>query len=89
MDNLNDSQNPYPGFLKSEMGQIAYDILKTLVPLDIRAYCKRSIGREYDGGYLVLDKDLDKLEAVYSVGVEYDTSFEEHMVADYPQLKHL
>lgn len=63
--------------------------MKRLIPLDIKSHCKKGIGRETDGGYLVLDKDLDKLEAIYSIGVEFDTSFEEHMIIEYPQIKHV
>lgn len=69
---------------KSEAGELAFGILKLLIPLDIKSNCKRLMGREFDGGYIILDKDLDKIEAVYTVGVDFETSFEEQITYEFP-----
>lgn len=84
IENVENIQDPFPGLQNSVKGNIAYNIMKMLIPLDIKSHCKKSIGRTFDGGYVLLDKDLDKLEAIYTAGVEYDTSFEEHMLLEYP-----
>jgi len=49
-----------------------------LVPLDITNVCKFRMGHFYDGGYVILDKGLEDIEALYSIGVGGETYFEEH-----------
>lgn len=47
------------------------------------------MGKDIDGGYIVVDKDLDKLEAIYGVGIRDETSLEEHFLKEYPQIDHV
>ena len=46
-----------------------------LVPYKI-PFTKRRIGNQCDGGYIVFDKDLDKISSLYSYGINNDVSFE-------------
>ena len=38
--------------------------------------CLVRVGSKNDGGYLLLNHELDKVEVLYSYGIEYDTYFE-------------
>ena len=64
-------QNKY----KIHPNKMKIDILAELTPLDLDK-CLIRLGQKYDGGYVILDHLLDKIEVVYSYGVNDDTMFE-------------
>jgi len=54
-----------------------------LVPLDITNECKLRLGHFYDGGYVILDKGLEDIEVLYTIGVDGNTYFEENWLRKY------
>ncbi len=38
------------------------------MPMDIINSCKVRIGYKGNGGYILLDKDLDNIDVIYSIG---------------------
>ncbi len=61
--------------------------LVQLIPLDVINICKIRIGSIFDGGYVILNKSLEDIESLYSIGVDHETYFEEHYLRLYPQNK--
>ena len=53
-----------------------YNFLKELKPYDFLNSDRIRIGSEGDGGYVLLDRRLEDIEAVYSYGVENNSDFE-------------
>jgi hypothetical protein len=39
------------------------------MPFDVLNLCKKRMGRPGNGGYNFLEKDLDKIEVIYGIGV--------------------
>jgi len=58
------------------------DILAELTPYDVDK-CLIRVGQRYDGGYLILNHELDKVEVVYTYGVNDDTMFERQFTDKY------
>jgi hypothetical protein len=40
-----------------------------------------------DGGYVVLDKDLEKIEIIYGIGVDGSTEFHYDFITRFPQVQ--
>ncbi len=45
------------------------------------------MGKHGNGGYNFLEKDLDKVEIIYGIGVGSDTSIHVDFLMTYPQIK--
>lgn len=60
------------------------NFLSEFIPLDVTEMCKTRIGRKNDGGYVMIEENLDKIEVIYVYGVSYDTYFEKDFIWRYP-----
>lgn len=61
------------------------DVLRRLTPFDTDSLRKLRIGREADGGYVMLD-DLDEINLVYSFGIGNSISFDDHLARSGKQI---
>jgi len=60
--------------------QTIVSTLVELIPIETNK-CLIRVGKKNDGGYVLLNHELDKVDYLYSYGIEYDTYFE-RMFAD-------
>jgi hypothetical protein len=60
-------------------------LMKELTPIETNT-CLVRIGKVNDGGYVLADLDLEKIEVLYSYGIEEDTYFERYMADKYNSL---
>ncbi len=58
--------------------QAARAILRRLEPADVKGFRKVRLGRQGDGGYVMLD-DFDGIRAAYSLGIDTDVSWDADM----------
>ena len=77
----------FPEFHTNPGSDIARRTLRALTTVDIINHEMVQIGREIDGGYVLLNYKLEDIEVMYSVGISDDTSFEEHFAYLYPNVK--
>lgn len=63
---------------ESEKYQNFHEIIPLLTPMDILGAKYRRVGRDYDGGYIMLNDILShKVDAAYSFGIADDVSWDE------------
>jgi hypothetical protein len=77
LEKINDS---FPS-LHTNSGGLAEKLLKILIPYDISNSTYWRIGGDHDGGYIILDRGMEEVEVLYSVGINYDTGFQKEMLA--------
>ena len=53
-----------------------YNFLKELKPYDLPSSKRIRFGPSQDGGYVLLDKELENIEVLYSYGVGTNSDFE-------------
>ncbi len=55
-------------------------LLKRLEPVTVNGFGKIRVGKEHDGGYIMLD-DFAGIEAAYSIGINNDISWDKQVAA--------
>lgn len=56
-----------------------HEIIPLLSPMDITGAKYRRVGRDYDGGYVMVDDSFSKVDAAYSFGISDDVSWDEEI----------
>lgn len=64
---------------ESSKFQNLHEIILLLSPMDIIGAKYRRVGRDCDGGYIMLDDSLSNIDAAYSFGIADDVSWDEEI----------